>query len=97
MKTITIEAMQAKQKAKRNKIGVADKLHSFLTSKIATFKKNEAYTIEASDFLTDVNDFHYYTSLKMLEATKLNEKLNVNFNMIKDRVGRANSLDVSLK
>lgn len=79
MKTLTLAQYAEDKKARRNKIGVADKLHAFLTANIATLKKDVAYEVSASDFLgKDFSDFHYNLPRKMLEA-QYSEKLTWDF------------------
>ena len=95
MKTITVNEYIELKKTKRNKIGVADKLQSFLNSNIVSLKKDCAYVIEAKEFLgTDAEDFHYYTALKMLQAN-FSEKLDWSFDIAKN--GRSDKIRIKIK
>lgn len=95
MKAITLEAYAVEKATKRSKIGVSDKLHSFLHSNIAGLKKTEAYEIVPKDFLgSDVKDFHYYGALKMLKE-HFSDKLEWDFTMAKN--GRASAIRIKVK
>ena len=95
MEKITLSAYAEIKKIRRNKIGVADKLNAFLSSNIATLKKESAYVISAADFLgSEAQDFHYYTALKMLNAN-YSEKLDWTFNLSKN--GRADKVTIVVK
>ena len=95
MKTLTIEKYTELKANHRSKVGVADKLKSFLDGHISTMKKSEAYEIEAKDFLgIEAKDFHYYTALKMLQANYA-DKLDWDFT-IKEN-GRSESIRIKVK
>lgn len=81
MKIITIADYTANKSARKTRSNVADNLDKFLTKNIATMKKDVAYVISASDFLSaDVKDFHYYTALKMLQE-KYSDKIEWDFTL----------------
>jgi len=94
MKEITLIEYTEAKKARRNKESVAKKLEAFLQANVSTLKKDKAYVINASDFLSvDAVDFHYYTALKMLREKFAN--LDAQFNLQKN--GRASKIMIKVK
>jgi hypothetical protein len=95
MNTITLAQYAEIKKTRRNKVGVADKLDSFLKGHVASFKKDAAYVITAQDIIGEgAEDFHYYTALKMLKAHYA-DKLDWTFNLSKN--GRADKVTIVIK